>query len=465
MLLHLLSTLIFSAAVAAGSANSAPPNVVIIYADDLGYGDLGCQGHPTIRTPNLDRMAQEGMRFTDFHSAAEVCTPSRASLLTGRYAMRSGMCHDKFRVLRRQSTGHLPLDEITIPELLKEKGYATAIIGKWHLSVWSNVADAHPSRHGFDFVFGLPHSNDMDPAPGNPPGAPGRLDQDPEWWQAPLYRNREIVEQPADQSTLTKRYTEEAVKFIKEKKDGPFFLYLPHTFPHVPLFASGSFHGHSARGIYGDAVEEIDWSVGEILATLQAEGLEKHTMVLFTSDNGPWLIMGLAGGSSGLLRDGKGSTWEGGMRVPAIAWWPGTVPEGRVCRETASTLDLLPTIAGMAGVETPADRVLDGVDILPLLKGGAAPERDNAFIYYRGSTLFAARAGKWKVHYFVQAGYGQPKPEPQDPPLLFDLEADPGESRNVAAQHPDILQKIAAAVEKHRAGVVPVPTQLEGTTP
>ena len=460
---HLLSALALTTlALASPHSSAVKPNVIIILADDLGYGDLGCYGHPSIRTPNLDRMAREGMRFTDFYSAAEVCTPSRAALLTGRYPIRSGMAHDKFRVLRNVSTGHLPESEVTLAELLKAQGYATGCVGKWHLGNWMHNPAGHPKNHGFDFYFGLPHSNDMNPSPGNPKDASDRLDPDPKWWQAPLFDGEKLIEQPADQTTLTRRYTEQAVKFIREKKEGPFFLYFPHTFPHTPLFASEKFRGKSARGRYGDVVEELDWSVGEVLEAVRAAGIEKNTFVFFTSDNGPWLIRGLAGGSAGLLRDGKGSTWEGGMREPGIAWMPGKVPAGSVCHELASTMDLFTTCATWGGANVPADRAIDGLDITPLLTA-TGPVQRGAYLYYRGTTLFAARLGKWKAHYLTQPGYFTPKPEAHDPPLLFDLQADPGESFDVAAAHPEVIADLAKEVERHRATIIPVETQLEAT--
>jgi len=299
----------------------------VIFADDLGYGDLGCFGHPTIPTPNLDRMAAEGVKLTQFYSASSVCTPSRAALLTGRLPIRSGMCSDKRRVLFPNSGGGLPASEVTIAKALKTKGYATACVGKWHLG---HLPKFLPTNNGFDEYFGIPYSNDMRPSP--------------------LLDGTKTVENPAKQTTLTRRYTERAIDFIGRNKDKPFFLYFPHTFPHVPLFASKTFKDKSLRGLYGDVVEELDWSVGQIRKTLRRLRLAERTLVMFTSDNGPWLIMRLRGGSAGLLRGGKGSTWEGGMREPFVAWWPGKIPAGSVGTELACTMDIFSTCLALAGV-------------------------------------------------------------------------------------------------------------------
>jgi len=439
-------------------AAAAQPNVVVILADDLGYGDLGCYGHPTIRTPNLDRMAAEGARFTQFYVAAEVCTPSRASILTGRYPIRSGMAHNQFRVLRSISTGGLPASEITIAQALKTQGYTTGMVGKWHLGVWTNNPAHHPLKHGFDFNFGLPHSNDMNPSPGNPAKAGSLVNQEAAWWNAPLFRGYELIDPQADQTQLTRRYTEEAQNFITAHKAKPFFLYLAHTFPHTPLFASGRFKGKSSRGIYGDVVEELDWSVGEVFKTLREQGLAENTLVVFTSDNGPWLLMGTeTGGSAGLLRDGKGSTWEGGMRVPGIFWMPGKI-KPTVERNVASTLDLFPTLIRLAGGTTPTDRPLDGVDLSGLLFKGEPIERE-VFCYYRGEQLYAARLGAWKLHLITQAGYGE-KPVTHEKPLLYNLEVDPSENHEISAEHPDVVARLQAAIAKHRATVTPVRSQL-----
>src|SRR4051812_46965896 len=313
-----LLSLFGSAGVSTSNAASRAPNIIIILADDLGYGDLSCYGHPTIRTPNLDRMATEGMRFTDFYVAATVCTPSRAALITGRLPIRTGMAGGlQKRVIMRDSKGGLPDNEITIAQALKPKGYATQCVGKWHLG---HTPQYLPCHRGFDHWFGLRYSNDMEPNEGIPKGAGMSLHPKQEWWNPTLFRDDQIIEQPTQLNQLTRRYTEEAIKFIKGTKNKPFFLYFAHTFPHVPLFASDKFLGKSARGLYGDVVEELDWSVGQILETLRKENLAENTFVFFTSDNGPWLTRGLAGGSAGPLRDGKGSSYEGGMREPGIAW-------------------------------------------------------------------------------------------------------------------------------------------------
>ena len=434
---------------------AAPPNVVVIFADDLGYGDLGAYGHPTISTPNLDRMAREGQKWTSFYVAASVCTPSRAALLTGRLPVRSGMAHDRSRVLFPDSYGGLPPGEITIAEILKERGYATAAVGKWHLG---HLPQFLPTRQGFDSYYGIPYSNDMDRVADSPRGRAAFEDPQVRYWNVPLMRDEEIIERPAEQTTITKRYTQEAVRFIKQNRDRPFFLYLAHNMPHLPLFRSDEFAGVSRRGLYGDVIEEIDESVGQVLDTLRSEGLAENTLVVFTSDNGPWLRFDYLGGSAGPLRDGKGSTWEGGMREPAVFWWPGRIQPG-TNHEMGSTLDLLPTIAGLAGAEVPTDRVIDGLDISPALFAAGPSPRDTMF-FYRGTRVFAARVGNYKAHFITKAAYGSTAETHHDPPLLYHLGHDPGEQWDLARRHRDVIQRIRQVVDEHRASVKPVENQL-----
>jgi arylsulfatase A-like enzyme len=432
------------------------PNVIIIYADDLGWGDLSCQGSASIRTPNLDRMAAEGQRWTNFYSAHQVCTPSRAALLTGRLPVRNGMASEKRRVLFGNSKSGLPPDEITLAEALKARGYATMAVGKWHLG---HLKPHLPTSQGFDAYFGIPYSNDMDRVPGAPPYKEANRDPKIEYFNVPLMRNEEIIERPCDQRTITKRYTEESVKFIKANAKGPFFLYLPHTMPHIPLFRSKDFEGRSARGLYGDVVEELDWSVGEILRTLREEGIDRNTLVFFSSDNGPWIVFDDHGGSAGPLRDGKGGTFEGGMRVPGIFRWPGRIAPG-VVDPIGCTMDVFTTAIRLAGGEVPKDRDIDGLDLAPALFGkGPSPRETMAF--YRDAKLYAVRKGPWKAHFFTKAAYGDPKETAHDPPLLYHLGIDPGEKWDVAAKNPDVVADLRKLFDATLAAVKPGENQLE----
>ncbi|MDO8684662.1 MAG: sulfatase-like hydrolase/transferase [Armatimonadota bacterium] len=411
----------FSKEALAGAEAKRQPNFVLINCDDLGYGDLGCYGSELIATPNIDALAKGGTRLTDFYSCAAVCTPSRAGLMTGRYPLRSGLT----RVLLPNDTIGIT-NEVTVAEILKQRGYSTACIGKWHLGC---LPKHLPTSHGFDYFYGLPYSNDMQKEHRKDP-------------PIPLMRGNEIIEAPVVQETLTERYTEEAIKFIKNNKKRPFFVYLPHTMPHVPLHVSERFKGRSKRGLYGDVVETIDWSLGEIMKTLKELGLEENTLVMFTSDNGPWLQKKEDGGSAGPLRAGKGTQYEGGMREPFIAYWPGHVPAGRVCVEPASNLDILPILSTLAGGKVPADRIIDGRNITPILTD-ASDMPDYPFFYMGGPSIAAVRYGRWKMR-IAKNDEGKFQHE------LYDLKADIGETKNIAAENPKLIEKLKPLVDEFR---------------
>ncbi|MDC3132770.1 sulfatase [Flavobacteriaceae bacterium] len=431
------------------SLETAKTNFIVIFADDLGYGDLSSFGHPSIKTPHLDQMAIEGQRWTNFYVASSVCTPSRAALLTGRLPFRSGMTN----VLFSNSKDGIPQKEITLAEQLKTAGYATACIGKWHLGDQKKFL---PTEHGFDYYFGIPYSNDMDlPEWVNANGTnywkfwndPKNLDSNN--FNVPLLRNTEVIERPANQTTLTQRYTEETSNFIKENKNQPFFIYLAHTMPHVPLFASEAFSGKSDRGLYGDVVEEIDYNVGQILSTLKKEGLAENTLVVFTSDNGPWKQFKENGGSAGPLKGGKGSTWEGGVRVPTIFWSPKKIKKGMVTH-LGTTMDLFPTFSRLAGIPIPTDRKMDGYDLSPSLFQFQKNQRESVY-YYRGENLFAIRNGKYKAHFITKKGNGFfGGTEIQNPPLLYDLSSDPSEKYPLKEANPEVLKKMNELKARHQ---------------
>jgi len=422
------------------------PNIIIVFTDDQGYQDVGCFGSPLINTPNLDRMAKEGMKFTDFYSASPVCSPSRAALLTGSYPPRVGVPV----VLWPRSESGLPTEELTIADMLKAESYATACIGKWHLG---DKTEFLPNAQGFDTYLGIPYSNDMSVNPNFKVAKEAvfregmTLDSlrnaKPKKYFVPLLRNNEVIEYPVDQTTLSQRYTGEALKFITENKEKPFFLYLAHTMPHIPLYASANFKGKSKRGLYGDVIEEIDWSIGEILKKLKTLGLAENTLIIFTSDNGPWNLKNGHGGSALPLRGYKFETYEGGMRVPMIAHWKGNIPAGTVCSEVASTIDILPTIAFLTDSKLP-EKDIDGKNIWPLLSGdenAKSPHDKEGFYYYSDTTAQAVRLGPWKLR-MVE---GEVE--------LYHLENDISETENLADKHPKIVEKLKKTLKTYDANL------------
>jgi arylsulfatase A-like enzyme len=437
VLLGLLAPGAFTAASAA--ASNPPPNIIILFIDDMGYGDIGPYGATKQRTPALDRMAREGMKLTSFY-AAPVCSVSRAQMMTGCYGARVSVPG----VYPPASKNGLNPAEFTLAERLKERGYATMCIGKWHLG---DASEFLPTRQGFDHYFGIPYSNDMQ-----------RKSTQTGERVVPLVRDTAVAELLTDeaQSGLVERYTDEAVRFIREKKDRPFLLYLPHSAVHTPIHPGAAFRGKSANGRFGDWVEEVDWSTGRILDTLRELKLDTRTLVIFTSDNGPWLIKGADGGSAGPLRGGKGSTWEGGVRVPTIAWWPGKIAPGTVCDAVAGTIDLLPTAVTLAGGAVPAQPVIDGRDISPLLLGRAKQSAREAHYYFSGYNVQAVRQGPWKLAIAAQRetmGQDAVASDAGTVPRLYNLDQEIGERTNLAAAHPEIVARLQALAAKMTAEI------------
>ncbi len=472
----LITLVLLSGCASQPQSDEQKPNFIILFADDLGYGDLGSYGHPYIRTPNLDQLAAEGQRWTDFYVADPVCSPSRGALLTGRLPVRSGLYGEHIAVLFPNDPAGMPAAETTMAEVLSDNGYATAIVGKWHLG---DQPDVYPTRHGFDYWYGIPYSNDMDWV-GEPTfdevlkiRAEGRVEElrdgmarrmlkyfDPktEYWNVPVMRSRktsdgyidELVERPAQQTQNTQQYTREALSFIEDNSDGPFMLYVPYSMPHTPIFRSAAFEGKSEGGLYADVVEELDWSVGAIVEKLKALDIDENTLVVFTSDNGPWLFMQHHGGSAGLLRNGKGTTFEGGMRVPAVFWWPGKL-EQKVVSDIGSTLDLYNTILSLAGVEAGGGQ--DGFDLSGVLLNGAESPRD-AVAYYRQGELRAYRKGDFKLHVVTEGAYGMPpQREEHESGVLHDLKNDPSERFDVADRFPDKRDELLMEIKAHQASV------------
>ena len=466
----------FIAVAGLAAAEVEKPNVVILFADDLGYGDLGSYGHPYIRTPNLDQLAAEGQRWTDFYAPAPVCSPSRGALLTGKLPNRTGLYGRHVAVLFPNDAHGMPDQELTMAEALRGVGYATGIVGKWHLG---DAPHTLPTRHGFDYWYGVPYSNDMDWT--NEPDfdevrrmqAEGRtealgammrgrmhkwLNPKQSYWAPPVLRSvagkdgfeDEEVQRPADQKHLTKNYTEEALAFIERNRSRPFLLYVPYSMPHTPIFRSDAFVGKSLGGRYGDVIEELDWSVGAIVDRLKALDLAERTLVVFTSDNGPWLFMQTHGGSAGPFNNGKGTTFEGGMRVPGIFWWPGQIEPG-VVSGIGSAMDLYATALSLAGADSSAG--VDAIDLTPTLLGNAASPREVLF-YYRAGELRAVRKGRYKLSLVSEGAYNMPPERTvHETPLLYDLHEDPGERFDVAARHPAVVAELEKVLDAHRAGL------------
>ena len=407
------------------------PNVVIIFTDDQGYADASCYGAKGFKTPNIDKLAADGIKFTDFYVAASVCTPSRAALLTASYPKRVGLHR---RVLFAHSKTGLNPSELTIAKFLKPLGYKTACIGKWHLGHYPKFM---PNNNGFDYFYGLPYSNDMNPEYLNRPNFP----------KLPLYENGKVLEYQPSQALLTRNYTTKAVKFINENKDKPFLLYLPHSMPHMPWAASDKFRKSSKRGLYGDVIQEIDWSVGQVLKALKKNGLDENTLVIFTSDNGPipWMPNG---GQATPLRGFKGTSWEGGQREIGIARWKGTVPAGKVASQLVTAMDVLPTLAAITGKSLPKNIVIDGKNILPILKDpDNAKSPYEAFFYYsRLGEIEAVRKGKWKLH-IAKERMGKKERKTQKFPALYDLSKDIGERNNLADKHPGLVKKLTKLIK------------------
>ena len=430
------------------------PNVVIIFTDDQGYGDVGCYGAEGFTTPNMDLLAKEGVKFTDFHVSEAVCSASRSSLLTGCYAQRISI---RGAMGPWNKDGINPKEE-TIAELLKKKGYTTGIFGKWHLG---HHKEYLPLAHGFDEYFGLPYSNDMWAVgyDGDPESA-----GDKSWYPPlPLIEGDETIEIVAtleDQARLTTRYTEKAVDFVNRHKEKPFFLYLAHSMPHVPLGVSEKFKGKSEQGMYGDVIMEIDWSIGEVMKALRENGLDNDTLVIFTSDNGPWINYGNHAGSQGVLREAKGASWEGGTRVPCIMRWPGQIKADTTCHELAATIDILPTLSELTGAPMSGNRI-DGTSILPLIRGETDESPRDEYIYYYIGNLCAVRQGKWKLYFpHKYRSYRDVEPGMDGWPgpydfkktglELYDLENDISETTDVAAEHPDVVARLEQLGEKYR---------------